>query len=423
MRIWLLLWALASAPYAQATLWVVDDDGGAGVDFADLQLAIDTASEGDGLLVREGEYVGNFVVDGKSLTIVAEPGARLRTIGDFLSLDAAALTVRNLAPMQGVTFLGGELLAGAPGFLLSDGGLLTENSEGVVWMENTTATTAYAVRAVDSEQVVLASCTGAAERGTAGFGFDRLPAGILEGAKAAFYDTYLAAESGLGGCVGGLSCGGSAGGAAASLSGASTLFASGGELHGGVGDPGGTSAECSPFKAGKGGDGGNGLEVDAPSAVTLLDNPFEAGLGGLAEINAVCPDGEDGEAVVGDGTVTQLRGAARSLACTTPVREAEPFDLTFRGEPDDFVFGLAAAKPLLLDLPGFIGPLAVNAPFLTVPIGTLPASGESTIGLTAGTLPPGIDFFARYLQALHVTPGLDFYLSAPTVLVVLDDAF
>ncbi len=46
---------------AQVT-WVVDDDGGPGVDFTDIQMAVDAASSGDLIDVRDGDY-GGFVVD------------------------------------------------------------------------------------------------------------------------------------------------------------------------------------------------------------------------------------------------------------------------------------------------------------------------------------------------------------------------
>ena len=55
--------------------WVVDDDGGPGVDYTSLQTAIDAASEGDLILVKPGSY-GDFDLD-KMLTILGEPGSRV----------------------------------------------------------------------------------------------------------------------------------------------------------------------------------------------------------------------------------------------------------------------------------------------------------------------------------------------------------
>ena len=55
--------------------WVVDDDGGPGVDFTSLQTAIDAAGTGDLILVRPGDY-DDFDL-AKALTILGEPGARV----------------------------------------------------------------------------------------------------------------------------------------------------------------------------------------------------------------------------------------------------------------------------------------------------------------------------------------------------------
>ena len=59
MRVLALLFAL-TLPLASAAAGtiVIDDDGGPGVDFTDIQPAIDVASDGDLLLVHPGDYTG-----------------------------------------------------------------------------------------------------------------------------------------------------------------------------------------------------------------------------------------------------------------------------------------------------------------------------------------------------------------------------
>ena len=59
---------------AQGKLWVVDDDGGPGVDFTAIQDAVDAAVDGDGILVRPGDY-GRVTIDGKSLRVIDRLGS------------------------------------------------------------------------------------------------------------------------------------------------------------------------------------------------------------------------------------------------------------------------------------------------------------------------------------------------------------
>ena len=69
---------VGSALSAQSVL-VVDDDGGAGVAFTDLQPAIDAASSGDTLLIKAGVYgVGSTTtISGKALNLIADRGQRV----------------------------------------------------------------------------------------------------------------------------------------------------------------------------------------------------------------------------------------------------------------------------------------------------------------------------------------------------------
>jgi hypothetical protein len=51
--------------------WIVDDDGGPGVDFTDLPAAMAAAADGDVIVVRAGAY-SSFAVSGKSLLILGD---------------------------------------------------------------------------------------------------------------------------------------------------------------------------------------------------------------------------------------------------------------------------------------------------------------------------------------------------------------
>lgn len=70
---------------ASAATWIVDDDGGPGVDFTDIPPAIAAAATGDLILVRDGAYSG-FYLD-KSLTIAADTGCQ-PVITDLCTITA-----------------------------------------------------------------------------------------------------------------------------------------------------------------------------------------------------------------------------------------------------------------------------------------------------------------------------------------------
>ena len=63
-----VLLVLACAGTAAGATWVVDDDGGAGVDYTTIQAAVDAASAGDTIEVRSGTYYENVNVN-KQLTL------------------------------------------------------------------------------------------------------------------------------------------------------------------------------------------------------------------------------------------------------------------------------------------------------------------------------------------------------------------
>ena len=107
----------ALAACARATTWVVDDDGGPGVDFTDLPAAVLAAQGGDVLLVRPGIYSG-FTLD-EPLAILGEAGAVVagravvRDVGSYravlASLSIGGLDVTDCAApvlLDGLTVQG-----------------------------------------------------------------------------------------------------------------------------------------------------------------------------------------------------------------------------------------------------------------------------------------------------------------------------
>jgi len=128
----LVISLLLSSTWAQSgQVLVVDDTPGPGVDFANLRVATESASDGDILLLREGSYsfidasYGPLVIN-KGLVLVAEEDARVR----------GELQVR-LDPGQLLAMRGLNIRSDPPppgyfkGFRLA-----TPGSRGITWVED-----------------------------------------------------------------------------------------------------------------------------------------------------------------------------------------------------------------------------------------------------------------------------------------------
>lgn len=87
--------ALAPLAHAQATTWVVDDSGGAGVNFTDIGAAIAAASPGDRVLVRDGNYAA-FTLD-KGLFVL---GTGLVQTGDVTVTGVPQGSIAALASLR-----------------------------------------------------------------------------------------------------------------------------------------------------------------------------------------------------------------------------------------------------------------------------------------------------------------------------------
>ena len=104
---------------SQAGDWIVDDDGGPGVDFVDIQPAIHAAAPWDRILIRDGFY-STFVIDNKPLTLSRQgPGQAVAFHG----------LIRNLQAGDGVQLDHITLIE--PGFTRA---LSVEDCVGSVWL-------------------------------------------------------------------------------------------------------------------------------------------------------------------------------------------------------------------------------------------------------------------------------------------------
>ncbi len=387
---------------AQGVLHVVDDLAGPGVDFTDVQSAVDAASDGDTILVRDGTYPG-FTVTAKALAVVGDAGASVR----FTSL----ITVQNLGGNDDVVLRGFRiepdgLLSGLLDVRTSTGSLWVEDIDAeagamfqagsVAWVRCDLATTkpATGLRSFQSD-AFIEECTVVAGPGNDGFIDDKL----------------------------GVPFPGGIGGVGLRADGGDELFVTGSSLTGGGGGHGLEPSPPDPCT--NGGNGGHGLGIFAASSlVRTQDSVFTGGLGGAG--GAGCADGTDGAEVfvaAGPGPVS-IAGTTRSLSGNSPVREGQTLTLSLTGAPDDVAFLLYSVGQEHAFVPGFNGALLLASPFTVVP-SSLPLgpAGALDLPVTVPELGAGIEALTIHLAALHFPTGGGKIMGSSTAVTLLDGSF
>ncbi|MEM7310759.1 MAG: hypothetical protein AAF682_29060 [Planctomycetota bacterium] len=410
---------------AQNAVFVVDDDGGPGVDFTDLPAAVLAAADGDTLLVRDGQYSA-FELDAKGLAVVADAAAPPVIDG--------GLAVRNLAAGQ-VALLRGLATGDAAG----DGLRLAANV-GAVRVEDCTLVGADGVspslfiegHAMGYDGLSIAASADVSVAGstfTAGDGANLYDiyygamgiggAGLrVDDASVAVFDSTFTGGEG-GSDSSGFALSGTTGGTGALvLSG--LLLSSGSAFTGGEGGSGGSAWYWKG--CGDGGNGGAGLHV-LGGELADLDNAFAGGSFGFGVTYYGCTHGADGASLLAaPGTqLTPLAGAARGFSTPAPMRAGVSSDLVFRGEPGDvavvgFSFGTGFAY-----VPAWLGTLLIGAPQLAVAAGVVPPGGELLVPIAYSGLAGGVDAEQVYAQAafldgagvLRLGPASSTVLLAP----------
>jgi hypothetical protein len=116
---------------AHAGTFTVGPQPGPGIDFTSIQTAIDTAAEGDLIIVNAGAFTESLVVDGKSLTLLGNGAPTLFVNGQAPS-HTPLLIVKNLSATQSFDMLG----FGFSSFSgIQKDTILLEANQGRIWLE------------------------------------------------------------------------------------------------------------------------------------------------------------------------------------------------------------------------------------------------------------------------------------------------
>ncbi len=407
--------SIPSIAAAQAQVWVVDDQPGPGVDFTDLQVAIDSASEGDVLLLHSGTYVSplsGFQVFGKSLTLVEDTGETAWIDG---GLAAAHLAAGQSVLVRGID-AATTPASGVPPLILSD-------NQGSAWVEDgmyrsaSSTQTTYSAGVLYSAASFLVGCrftTGATtekkQSGEAGIGLldaeVAMFACVATGGAAGPQDHGIAGVGGYGLQVPGPGC---------------FLAASSCEFFGGLG---GSADSCDVAPPG---DGGCGLFIYAPTFTDLAflyASGLHGGPGGIGGGGACTGASGPPSYAYPPEALSETPGADKGLRANAPVREGELLVLEFAGTPGDLAVVAAASAPShAVALLNPTGALAIASPWLVSLAGAVPASGLLTLALPVGELGPGVEATPVYLQSFFVDAAGGITVGTPSATVLLDSAF
>ncbi|HKX46802.1 MAG TPA: hypothetical protein VJP77_08870, partial [Planctomycetota bacterium] len=385
--------ALAPAVLSAQQVHVVAPAPGPGVDFTDLQAAVDAAAPGDVVLVQGGAG-WSATIEGKGLTLTGD-------VGPMPQIDA--LAIRFVPAGQRAVVRGCSSLQSP---------VAVFDNPGVVWFDHCVLRD---TGVSESDAVVLTHCQLIGSPGQVGAA---QPGLFVSRSTVHVFDSFVAAGDNLvewGSGPGGGTLGNSywfVPGEAGLRAFESDLFLSGSVVEGGKGGwkySGGLLPSCTGL------DGGAGVLLTGGSTLGRLDTPVQGGAAGCVGDGVAPPFVLEGGSVV-----TELPGAARSFHIVSPVREGKTTLATVNAEPRDIaVLALSpAASPLYLG--GLFGSLCVGLPAGTQFVGVVPDNGELTKLLPVPELGPGVDAHVTYVQLGVLTVTGEIRVGAASALVKLD---
>ncbi|MHC5064901.1 MAG: right-handed parallel beta-helix repeat-containing protein, partial [Planctomycetota bacterium] len=312
---------------------VVDDMPGPGVDFTDLQAAVDGASPGDHLLIKDGTYLAaNLIID-KDLALIADTGAQVTIQGLVEVRDLPASATFSL---QGIT-------VGTPDVdptLAVVYGLRIRDCAGQVWAQdcNIYGHTWFGVRELgpgvhvgSSDAVTLIDC---GVQGGISTSISDIPSAGLFAFDSNVYLFGCSVRGGTGSTnilvetteTGGLGV----------LLRTATLFAQDSSIQGGTGGDGDTSTPGT-IRCITGGSGGIGARLTGDNPrLELFGSTVTGGVGG---VTTPCAQGTEGEVLdLESGEVLQASSGGHRLDLDPLTREGEAAIFRVQGESGDLAF-------------------------------------------------------------------------------------
>ncbi len=384
--------------------------------FPQIQAAIDSAHDGDVVLVKSGSYTTFQVLD-KALWIVADTGASVNVAG--------AARVRGLAAARDVVLAGLSVTGEFNAFDAQRHGLFVHNCAGSVRLldctfrgasgSNTGCVAAHGAFVQASADVAFSACT------LVGRGPDYVTGHGLEAVASSIALYGCSARGGDGGvhvdCSFGYGDGGDAGDGVHLADGA-FAFASRSTLAGGTGGAALAAPSCDFCNlSGDGGSGVAGADPATPTEVLVsLDVVASSGPSGscaaLLPCWPWCVTTLAGQQYCGgirpapiDGLVahTMLAGSGRELEAPRVAREGTSWTITLRGAPGDEVELFFGERTSFDYLPTSRGVLVARTrrPQPVLLAGTLPGSGVLTVNVPVNDLGAGVLARTLFVQALH----------------------
>ncbi len=412
----LALSLLLSTSVLGAQVLVVDDDGGADVDFLDIQSAVAASADGDVVLVRTGSY-GPFAIVGRGIAVLADNEANVSVAG---SVTVEAVPSGSLAVLRGIS-------TSTP----SGHGVRIEGCAGAVRVEECSfvgldAPTEYedemnfhGALVIESDDVLFARSTLRGGEGS-NVGFFGFPESGADAVYAARSTVTVAQCQLFGGDAADApvddTYNGGAGGDGVEVW-DSALWLIGSLARAGAGGSGDYDYDLFYGEVcGSGGDGGSGVHlatysprapftaVPRASRAVVRDFQVQVGLGG----DTVCGlEGATGQVLLADSNAQHLIeesvGSARSTYSSSPVRANSNARVYATGEPGDAFVLLLGPAVAPVELPGFLLPLTLGAPLLVLPLGTVPSDGALQVTFLLPPFPAGFGA-TRPLQGAYVTP-------------------